>query len=64
MFFEERSCPKHCSCCRRQVYAVLRRHDSWKHFFIAVLTCGLWLPVFLWYAGVGQWQCKRCGSWL
>jgi len=61
MAFEETQ--KFCPSCGRNVVARRKSTNHILHFLIAVLTCGLW--IFVWMGSsvrFGGWLCSQCGS--
>lgn len=54
---------RYCRRCRRVVLAYFDSPTMGVHFVLTFVTCGLWLPVFLWKGTFGKvYRCKYCGG--
>lgn len=61
MAFEETQ--KFCPACGRNVLARRKSTNHILHFLITVLSCGLW--IFVWMGSsvrFGGWRCTICGN--
>jgi hypothetical protein len=54
----------YCSQCRHEHTFVRARHHHGIHFFLSVITCGIWLVAWVAIC-IGQvmrpWRCEHCG---
>ncbi len=55
---------RYCSYCDRKVLALQHEPAIIVHAALIVMTCGFWLPVFLFVVLKGTWVCKYCGKHL
>lgn len=54
-----------CPCCNRKVRAVKETSNFIVHVFLIFVTCGMWLPVWLFLEFVNSCKsfiCQFCGS--
>lgn len=54
-----------CRHCGRQVFAIHQKLETGVltlHSVLVVLTCGLWLPIWLWVCVRQVYRCRDCGQ--
>lgn len=52
----------YCRSCRRDVVAEADPVSHVLHFFLTLVTVGLWFPVWLLALGSRRWHCRYCGA--
>lgn len=53
----------YCRSCRREVVAEADPVSHVLHFFVTLLTFGLWFPVWIIVTFFGRrWHCRHCGA--
>jgi hypothetical protein len=64
----EQKTGKYCKNCQKRVMAIRPGTNHLLHLVLAVLTVGLWIPIWvLVSAKIGGWRCQQCGcktGWL
>ena len=59
----EEKTQKYCKQCKSQVLAVRPTANHILHFLITILTCGLWVIMWILISiRIGGWKCPRCGN--
>lgn len=53
---------RYCHYCDEMSLAERQQLNIPLHLLLTLLTCGLWLPVFIILNTVGTYRCQRCGS--
>ena len=54
--------PRYCRRCRRRVVALYEFPRFGFEAALAVVTCGLYLPIWLWRVTRSRWVCPHCAS--
>jgi len=53
-----------CEHCRRQVLAQYQWPQTFKHALLLMLSCGLYLPFWLYAMTRSRYRCSRCGTFV
>lgn len=55
---------KYCNHCQKNVMAQKNTPNHLLHFFLAIFTLGLWIPIWILISvfNVGGYRCTQCGG--
>lgn len=60
----QKQASRYCPHCDRRVLALGTKANHVLHLLLSLVSCGLWLPVWLIVAAAtsGNYRCARCGT--